>query len=312
MINFRKTVPSQVSVTCKATNHDALSTARMLPSPPPASHSRLAKFVGFALVKNRQLRRDAEALRSALFPAHAFVPASTRRALFSGVRSRAADPSSEGAASALAPPSSRAMRDAEVYLETLGVPAGLPVLTLAFRGRGVAPGERLSARRDAFLNAEPTARLPDHLAAEKPPRSVDVLLAIDPDAPAPRSEGRRHLPGASGPYLHGLWIRTPRRNPVEEEEKEGEKDEPSDIFSLRAVVPYRPPAPPAGGGEHRYVFLAFEGEFDPASRWARPEEAIAASVAKGRARWDAEAFARENASTLKPVAATFFRCAALD
>ena len=57
---------------------------------------------------------------------------------------------------------------------------------------------------------------------------------------------------------------------------------------------------------------AFEGEFDPASRWARPEEAIAASVAKGRARWDAEAFARENASTLKPVAATFFRCAALD
>ena len=76
--------------------------------------------------------------------------------------------------------------------------------------------------------------------------------------------------------------------------------------------PTVPPAPPAGGGEHRYVFLAFEGEFDPASRWARPEVAIAASVAKGRARWDAEAFARENASTLKPVAATFFRCAALD
>ena len=202
------------------------------------------------------------------------------------------------------------MRDAEVYLETLGVPAGLPVLTLAFRGRGVAGRAPQRAAATRFSTPNPRRVSP----TTSPRRNrLDRSTSSSRSTPTPprRGRGRRHLPGASGPYLHGLWIRTPRRNP-KKKRKRGKKDEPSDTESLRAVVPYRPPAPPRAAAEHRYVFLAFEGEFDPASRGARPEEAIAASVAKGRARWDAEAFARENASTLKPVAATFFRCAALD
>ena len=49
----------------------------MATRPNPEHSSRLARFVGWALVKNRQLRRDAQALRSALL---SFPFAEKRRA----------------------------------------------------------------------------------------------------------------------------------------------------------------------------------------------------------------------------------------
>jgi len=137
----------------------------------PEHSSRLARFVGWALVKNRQLRRDAQALRSALF---SFPFAEERRAgtsagaaetTASAPRRRVSPTATPASTSArpLRVPTARprageardgdpdgarrasdeeqkerkeqkeALFDCETYLRAIGVPAGLPPLEVSYR-----------------------------------------------------------------------------------------------------------------------------------------------------------------------------------
>ncbi len=144
---------------------------RMATPSNPEHSSRLARFVGWALVKNRQLRRDAQALRSALF---SFPFAEVRRAgtsagaaetTASAPRRRVSPTATPASTSArpLRVPTARprageardgdpdgarrasdeerkeqkeqkeALFDCETYLRAIGVPAGLPPLEVSYR-----------------------------------------------------------------------------------------------------------------------------------------------------------------------------------
>ena len=143
----------------------------MATPPNPEHSSRLARFVGWALVKNRQLRRDAQALRSALFSfpfaekrragpsagaaettasaprrrvSPTATPASTsaRPLRVPTARPRAGeardgDPDGARRASDEEPRETReqkeALFDCETYLRAIGVPVGLPPLRVSYR-----------------------------------------------------------------------------------------------------------------------------------------------------------------------------------
>jgi phosphatidylethanolamine-binding protein (PEBP) family uncharacterized protein len=115
---------------------------------------------------------------------------------------------------------------------------------------------------------------------------------IDPDAPAPRSTRRRHLPGARGPYLH--WLVT---------DIEG-KD--VCFFGGAERVSYVGPAPPGGGGAHRYAFVLFEQR--DARSVAMPAGLETDAPPSKRRRWDIEGFLAANAH-LRPKAVSCFYCA---
>jgi hypothetical protein len=172
----------------------------------------------------------------------------------------------------------------------------------------VSPGARFSARRDAFLAAPPRVERLERLEKEgggdakkkQKKETVDeinggarfTLLMIDPDAPAPRSTRRRHLPGARGPYLH--WLVT---------DIEG-KD--VCFFGGAERVSYVGPAPPGGGGAHRYAFVLFEQR--DARSVAMPAGLETDAPPSKRRRWDIEGFLAANAH-LRPKAVSCFYCA---
>jgi hypothetical protein len=294
--------------------------------------AQLATWVGFALVKNRQLRRDAEALGGILF-----LPASAARHArrgASGVQGEVPPPARAFGGGRRPIPRTPSpppvdhdprqgpatMRDAEVYLETLGIPSGLPPADVLYhlpravaspdavrRGRAtvvveveraggrqtadpptafkaLTPGERFSSRRDAFLQAAPVVSwrtLPNA-------RARHCVVMVDPDAPAPRSEDRRHLPGARGPWLHALWTDCCG----------GRAGAAADDF--RPLAPYAGPSPPSG--DHRYVFIVFEQPDPIAFATAFP-----AGGEADRGRWDFAGFLSRN-PTLRPKAVNFFVC----
>ena len=171
----------------------------------------------------------------------------------------------------------------------------------------VSPGARFSARRDVFLAAPPRVDW-SHLrfgGGEKKEKNLDAkrpdavggrrrftLLMIDPDAPAPRSTRRRHLPGARGPYLH--WLVT---------DIEG-KD--VCFFGGAERVSYVGPAPPGGGGAHRYAFVLFEQR--DARSVTVPAGLETDAPPSKRRRWDIEGFLAANAH-LRPKAVSCFYCA---
>ena len=172
----------------------------------------------------------------------------------------------------------------------------------------VSPGARFSARRDAFLAAPPRVDRLERLEKEgggdakkkQNKKTVDeihggarfTLLMIDPDAPAPRSTRRRNLPGARGPYLH--WLVT---------DIEG-KD--VCFFGGAERVSYVGPAPPGGGGAHRYAFVLFEQR--DARSVTVPAGLETDAPPSKRRRWDIEGFLAANAH-LRPKAVSCFYCA---
>ena len=388
-------------------------------NPPNPEHSpRLARFVGWALVKNRQLRRDAQALRSSLFsypfaekrgagtkagaaettastPSRRVSPIATaastsarpRRVGIPTPRPRAGKTREGDPESDAEPRETReekqALFECETYLRAVGVPPGLPPLRVWYRvPSALAPGtpgpwrpeeieslpvlhdeDRRKAykdvtgfafpprrrRRDTVVDEPETSRVPNvsnvsllatnesgetfacvsaaalfsarrdvYLAA--PPR-VDwshlrfgdgakaadgrqrfTLLMIDPDAPAPRSTRRRHLPGAWGPYLH--WLVTD----IDADAcASSEKESPfGGSEGKKTRVAYVGPAPPGGGGAHRYAFVLFEQTDERSVALPSGLETDASSSA--RRRWDIEGFLAANAH-LRPKAVSVLRCA---
>ena len=411
---------------------------RMATPSNPEHSSRLARFVGWALVKNRQLRRDAQALRSALFSfpfaekrragtsagaaettasaprrrvSPTATPASTsaRPLRVPTARPRAGeardgDPDGARRASDEEPRETReqkeALFDCETYLRAIGVPAGLPPLRVSYRVPSaffagtsgawrpeqieslptlhdedrrkaykgttgiafprrrrrdtvvdepsnasndtraisllatrysndahrdgetyitrVSPGARFSARRDVFLAAPPRVDW-SHLrfgGGEIGGRRRFTLLMIDPDAPAPRSTRRRHLPGAWGPYLHWLVtdIEADAFTPFAESEtttrraKRKQKDETAREETRAAPrVSYVGPSPPGGGGAHRLAFVLFE-QGDERSVTSVPPGLAIDAPPSARRRWDIEGFLAANAH-LTPKAVSVLYCA---
>ena len=180
MINFRKTVPSQVRHVQGDEPRRSLHR-RMLPSSPRPVTLALAKFVGFALVKNRQLRRDAEALRSALSPRTPSSPprrdaSSLRRPLarggplVRGRRLRARPPPRARCATR------RCTRDPR---RPRGSPGPDPSPSAAAASPRRAP-QRAATR---FSTPNPRRVLPTTSPRRNRLRSVDVLLRDRPRRP---------------------------------------------------------------------------------------------------------------------------------
>lgn len=106
---------------------------------------------------------------------------------------------------------------------------------------------------------------------------------IDPDAPAPRLETHRHLPGSAGPWLHAMWT-----NCI------GGCNSSSTAVQ---VVEYHGPTPPTGS--HRYIFVLFEQTGDGDGK------VKVRSV--NRKRWDFRQFLVDNPH-LKAKAINYFYC----
>ena len=177
----------------------------MATRPNPEHSSRLARFVGWALVKNRQLRRDAQALRSALlsFPfaekrragtsagaaettasaprrrvSPTATPASTsaRPLRVPTARPRAGeardgDPDGARRASDEEPRETReqkeALFDCETYLRAIGVPAGLPPLRVSYRVPSACFAGTSGAWRPEQIESLPTLHDEDRRKAYK-------------------------------------------------------------------------------------------------------------------------------------------------
>ncbi|TFK47412.1 PEBP-like protein [Heliocybe sulcata] len=120
-----------------------------------------------------------------------------------------------------------------------------------------------------------------------------TVVMLDPDAPGradPKFKCFRH------------WVITGLRSPPVASLQS------VDLLALKsksATTPYRPPGPPPGTGEHRYVFLLFQEP--PSAPLAIPEGAVEYGAAlEERRSWNALDFAKKYG--LKLVGANFFIC----
>ena len=172
----------------------------------PEHSSRLARFVGWALVKNRQLRRDAQALRSALFsfpfaeerragtsagaaettasaPRRRVSPTATPASTFArplrvptarprAGEARDGDPDGARRASDEEQKEQKeqkeALFDCETYLRAIGVPAGLPPLRVSYRvPSAFFAGTESGAWRPEQIESLPTLHDEDRRKAYK-------------------------------------------------------------------------------------------------------------------------------------------------
>lgn len=149
----------------------------------------------------------------------------------------------------------------------------------------VYPGVETGLGKEILRNhtlPEPTIKLLSGAGEGAGDKSFTLVLT-DPDAPS-RADPK------FGEWRH--WVVTGV--------KLSEANENVKLTSA-AATPYEPPAPPAGTGLHRYVFLLFE---EPVS-FSIPKGAIEHVAAlKDRRSWNAQAFAEKYG--LKLVGANFF------
>jgi len=161
---------------------------------------------------------------------------------------------------------------AEEYVATLGWPAGLPTVHVAYGEVQVEGADsRFNSSRDKWLAYPPVVYWHREQLVCKEPCMYVILSPDSNQAPS--------APGAtSAAALHGMW---------------------SDCVmgtqpSCKELAPYRPPQP--SEEPHRYIFLLYEqtGSVDAAT----------AGTAEWQ-NWDAEGFLAANPS-LEPAAINFF------
>lgn len=177
---------------------------------------------------------------------------------------------SDGPSSPDEPPVVALNGDAELYLTQLGIPPGLPELSVTYRqavSDGRIHGESSQfSKKDTFLRVKPDVDFDPRLGP-------CTLVALDPDVPVRKKGGTS--PNVMGPWLHWLVA-----------DAEGAADAGTDI------VPYAGPVP--AKGNHRLIFVLFqqgEGHLD-----------FAAGVK--RAKWKFDVFLQANPG-MKPVAVNF-------
>ena len=152
--------------------------------------------------------------------------------------------------------------------QTLGIPNGLPELSVAFFGLRVHHGAQFFKTQDVFLQGNtPVATWGDD-------GNLYTLLLVDPDAPHPHADCSK--PGERGPWLH--WFIKDCRNGTSVGGDE--------------CVEYEGPAPPKGN--HRYIFVLF-----------RQNGEIRVPTEERKA-WPFEQFLKLNQHLLTPVAMNYF------
>ncbi|KAK4138384.1 PEBP-like protein, partial [Trichocladium antarcticum] len=149
------------------------------------------------------------------------------------------------------------------------------------------------------LQDEPTISLHDIQASSSHPERVPMTYVItltDPDAPS------RDNPEWSE-YCH--WVAWGRLKPAPCDPRNPAPCPPV-LGDVHEVMPYQPPGPPRGTGEHRYVFLAFvpsNGTGDELHLSTPPARKHWGYETEGTKRTGVRKWARENG--LAPVAANF-------
>eukprot|EP00931_Biecheleriopsis_adriatica_P003055 TRINITY_DN104311_c0_g1_i1.p1 TRINITY_DN104311_c0_g1~~TRINITY_DN104311_c0_g1_i1.p1 ORF type:complete len:181 (-),score=21.81 TRINITY_DN104311_c0_g1_i1:41-583(-) len=161
------------------------------------------------------------------------------------------------------------MADAELYLESCGVPAGLPRLAMRFGDVEILGSQsQFCKRADVALQKAPEISFDSALG-------TCTIVAIDPDAPDRVGDGSG--PGDFGPWLH--WLKT---------DCDG-----GSVTGGHVRCPYMGPAPPKGN--HRYIFVLFQ-QLGQVKKLQGLE----------RRAWNFPGFLRANKATLQPVAVNFF------
>jgi len=181
--------------------------------------------------------------------------------------------------------------DAELYLQSVGIPAGLPQLRVKYKvgswGRKLEIQGSASEVAVADVVQQPTVQWLASPTASTGVKRKHVLLMVDPDAPHRAADGSQA--GTDGPVIHWLGLNCE-----------------TDAKSCYDAIPYAPPAPREGTGPHRYIFVLFEQTKPPQSGDALLEFMSITN----RERWGLARFMEVFRGSMEPAAVNYFSCSA--
>ena len=182
-------------------------------------------------------------------------------------------------------PRAYSFEDAEAYLITLGIPSGLPELSVKYSvghwGRKVNVHGSASHFPNNDLQEQPY--LWWEPANQGPHPDKFMLLAFDVDDPSREGDGSK--PGRFGPYLTWAGVNCE-----------------ADSSSCYHLIPYEAPAPPKGTGKHRIVFLLFQQTSSPPGGM---QVLLDYFSTPNRKNWDAEGFLEALGESAEAVSMNF-------
>ena len=176
--------------------------------------------------------------------------------------------------------------DAERYLATFGVDAGLDHLEVTYTYDNWGRKEHIAGSEVAVSRV---AQAPS-VQWETPDASNEryCIVAISPDEPS-RASVDGVASGRDGPYLHWFALNCK-----------------TDASSCYNAVPYEAPQPMPGTGSHRYIFILLRQTSLPnAQDILRKYLAV-----NSRQRWDLGGFLEATKGGMDPVAINFFYASA--
>ncbi|KAG0236600.1 phosphatidylethanolamine-binding protein [Mortierella sp. GBAus27b] len=136
------------------------------------------------------------------------------------------------------------------------------------------------------LSVEETQSAPEIFFMPDSPNDMYTLILTDPDAPSRKEPKYRE-------YRHWIVSNIPGGDP-----SDPQSFSPKNLSSQGTeITAYMGPAPPAGSGPHRYVFLLYKQE-------SNAHAALSTPLQTDRAKFKAQSFAGE--TSLKLVGVNFF------
>lgn len=178
--------------------------------------------------------------------------------------------------------------DADAYLETVGVPSGLPLLSVKYKvgswGRKVlVEGAKTELRAPADVESKPMVTWEKTVSPETSHTERYAMLMFGPDEPARASSDGS---GMQGPVLHWLLLNC--------------QDSATSCYE---ALQYQPPRPNPSSGDHRYIFVLFRQRANKVP----PMDKISPFVSvASRERWPLKEFVSSLAESLEPVAVAWF------
>ena len=178
--------------------------------------------------------------------------------------------------------------DVDAYLEAIGVPTGLPLLTVKYpRGEW---GHKLTIERTAKVlkapddvHMKPVVKW-DPENADENTKNKFIIAMVGPDHP--KRMGRMQS-GTLGPLLHWLGVNCE-----------------ADVKTCYEAVPYEPPKPDASTGVHRYILLLFRQTSPP------PMDTLSPFLAGRRDEYPFAEFVSTMSEHMTPIASNFFLASA--
>ena len=180
--------------------------------------------------------------------------------------------------------------DADAYLESVGVPQGLPLLSVRYKvgswGKKVliegGKTETLKVPKDA--EAKPLITWDKSENAETGHTERYVLLMFGPDEPV-RASADGASAGEHGPVLYWFLLNC--------------EDSATSCYE---GMPYQAPNPQKATGDHRYIFLLFRQQANKVP----PMDKISEYMNAPRDHWPLKSFVSSLEASLEPVAVTWF------